>query len=210
MKEMLSKVKDLESSAAKQMASWPKSGQLRPERVEQRSLDLIQKLVSLSGSKPYTDEEQNPGQDEYAKAALRYPNFDETADILCVRAKYPEATAETWLVDRLGRAITRRRQFMLYRKDHQKRLEEAHILKPDLDKETMGSKPKASTPPQLSEERGPSTFEDGHNVPEDKYHGRPMTQYVDITQDTNEGLVRRTPRLPLTANGLKVKYNEFF
>lgn len=152
-----------------------------------------------------------PAKDEYAKAALRYPNFDGITDSVHVRDKYPEATAETWLIDRLGLAITRRRQFLLYRNNHQKRLEEIHNLKRGLDGKTMWSGTKASTHFPVSEEWETSAFEDGHTASNSEYHARPMTEYADSSRGTDGATNKlRTPRLPLNNNGIRVQYGEMF
>jgi hypothetical protein len=47
-------------------------------------------------------------------------SFYEPHDILHVEAKYPECPK--YLTDRLGRAITGRRQYLSYREKHQKKL----------------------------------------------------------------------------------------
>jgi hypothetical protein len=152
-----------------------------------------------------------PVTDEYAKAALRYPNFDRTTDSVHVQDKYPEATAETWLIDRLGLAITRRRQFLLYRKNHQQRLEEVHNLKRGLDGKTLWSGTKASTHFPVSEECEISAFEDGNTDFNDEHHARPMTEYADSSHGTDGATNKlRTPRLPLNDNGIRAQYGETF
>jgi len=152
-----------------------------------------------------------PATDQYAKAALRYPNFDGTTDSVHVRDKYPEAMAEAWLLDRLGLAITRRRQFLLYRKNHQQRLEEVHILKRGLDGKTMWSGTKASTHFPVSEEWETSGFENGHTASNDEYHARPKTEYADSSRGTDGATNKlRTPRLPLKDNGIRAQYGETF
>jgi hypothetical protein len=152
-----------------------------------------------------------PATDEYAKAALRYPNFDGTADSIHVRDKYPEATGESWLMDRLGLAITRRRQFLLYRKDHQQRLEEVRALKRGLDGKTMWSGTKASTYFPASEELESSTLEDGYAVYNVEHYARPITEYADSSLGVDGATKKlRTPRLPLNDNGVRAQYGETF
>ncbi|KAH9218587.1 hypothetical protein DL95DRAFT_385253, partial [Leptodontidium sp. 2 PMI_412] len=59
---------------------------------------------------------KKPEKDEYVKASLTY-TIDPTADIIHVGDKYPPAKkGDKWLMERLGIAITRRRQYLLYRK----------------------------------------------------------------------------------------------
>lgn len=60
----------------------------------------------------------SPARDDYAKAAARYdiPSF---WDIEHVKAKHGGAKhSEPWLLNRLGEAITLRRKYLTYRKEH--------------------------------------------------------------------------------------------
>lgn len=58
-------------------------------------------------------------RDDYAKAASRFSEWSSFSDIGHVREKYGRAQqSQLWLLERLGRAITRRRQFLKYRTDH--------------------------------------------------------------------------------------------
>lgn len=134
--------------------------------------------------------------DEYGKAAQRYPDYSPIRDIVYIRDKYPEATAQEWLVERLGKAITRRRQFLLYRKQHQKRLEEIHSLKRDLDGKTMFSGTKASTHHPNSEQQVVNFIEDSY-ADEADIHTRPVTEYANSSIGT-DGVTKklRTPPLP--------------
>lgn len=64
----------------------------------------------------------SPTRDDYLKAASRY-NFESRYDIGHVREKYGSANrSPDWLTERLGKAITRRRQYLKYREDHHERL----------------------------------------------------------------------------------------
>lgn len=49
-------------------------------------------------------------------------SFDDKYDIDHVWEKFPHARAKPWLIVRLGKAITARRQFFRYRRDHRARL----------------------------------------------------------------------------------------
>jgi hypothetical protein len=63
-----------------------------------------------------------PARDDYLKASSRY-NFDPRYDIGHVKEKYGNASqSRDWLIERLGKAITRRRQYLAYRKDHHGKL----------------------------------------------------------------------------------------
>jgi hypothetical protein len=64
----------------------------------------------------------SPSRDDYLKAATRY-QFDSSFDIGHVREKHGSAKGmNEWLIIRLGKAITRRRQFLKYREDHHGKL----------------------------------------------------------------------------------------
>jgi hypothetical protein len=64
----------------------------------------------------------SPTRDDYLKAATRY-NFESRYDIGHVKEKHGSAKgANDWLLERLGKAITRRRQYLKYREDHHGKL----------------------------------------------------------------------------------------
>lgn len=50
-----------------------------------------------------------------------------------------------WLMERLGTPITRRHQYLWYRKEHQKKMEQIHTFKKDAEGKTIWSGEKAST-----------------------------------------------------------------
>lgn len=89
---------------------------------------------------------KKPERDEYVKAATRY-QIDPTSDIVHAGDKYPTAKKDKvpWLIRRLGVAITQRRQYLLYRREHQERMQEAHRMKAGPDGNTVWSGTKAST-----------------------------------------------------------------
>jgi hypothetical protein len=59
----------------------------------------------------------SPARDDYLKAASRY-HFDARYDIGHVKEKHGAAKRSSdWLLERLGKAITRRRQYLKYRED---------------------------------------------------------------------------------------------
>lgn len=120
-------------------------------------------------------------------------------DIVYIRDKYPEATAQAWLTERLGKAITRRRQFLLYRKEHQQRLEETHTLTHDPDGKTMFSGTKASTHHPNSEQQVFNFIEDSY-ADESDIHSRPVTEYANSSIG-KDGVTKklRTPSLPPNA-----------
>jgi len=60
-------------------------------------------------------------RDRYAKSD-KLPTLDDNYDIDYVWQKFPDARTSGWLIDRLGKAITRRRQYFRYRSKHSARL----------------------------------------------------------------------------------------
>ena len=81
---------------------------------------------------------RNPApKDIYAKSALATP-MDSTYDIGHVWQKYPQIRNSPWLINRLGKAITRRREFFHYRERHRKKLSRNTIdLESDNGSESM-------------------------------------------------------------------------
>jgi hypothetical protein len=64
----------------------------------------------------------SPTRDDYLKAASRY-YIDSRYDIGHVKEKHGAAQRSSdWLLERLGKAITRRRQYLKYREDHNSKL----------------------------------------------------------------------------------------
>jgi hypothetical protein len=64
----------------------------------------------------------SPSRDDYLKAASRY-NFDARYDVGHVKEKHGAAKRSSdWLLERLGKAITRRRQYLKYREEHHTKL----------------------------------------------------------------------------------------
>jgi len=63
----------------------------------------------------------SPTRDDYLKAASRY-SFESRYDIGHVKEKHGSRGANDWLLERLGKAITRRRQYLKYREDHHGKL----------------------------------------------------------------------------------------
>ena len=65
----------------------------------------------------------SPARDDYLKAASRFKDWNPYPDIGHVREKHGSAKGSTeWLLNRLGKAITRRRQFLKYRVEHFEKL----------------------------------------------------------------------------------------
>lgn len=78
-------------------------------------VDIIDCLLRLSVSV------QNPApHDRFKAATLTDTSFYEVPDIKHVRDKFE--SAEEWLVERLGKAISHRRQYFKYRETHHQKL----------------------------------------------------------------------------------------
>jgi len=65
----------------------------------------------------------SPARDDYLKAASRYSSYPADWDIKHVQEKHGKAKgSRDWLIERLGKAITRRRQYLMYRREHHDKL----------------------------------------------------------------------------------------
>jgi hypothetical protein len=153
---------------------------------------------------------KKPEKDEYIKASSRY-SFDPRLDVNHVGDKYPAAKKhDAWFVERLGTAITRRRQYLLYRREHQKRLEEVHNLSKDGDGKTVWSGTKASTFLPDNRLGGTTPTEP---IPNDPIiaSSRPRTEYADSSRgkDGSADLLR-TPLLPKGVDGVRASYGKHF
>jgi len=153
---------------------------------------------------------KRPETDEYIKAASTYP-LDPISDIVHIRDKYPTIKrGNDWLSTRLGKAIARRRQYLIYRKEHQNRMQEIHRVREGPDGKTIYSGEGASS------YHGKGVFPDYKPLSVDKQDFRvntqgPSTIYADSVKATERGMnVLRTPPLPKREDGSRVKYGEHF
>ncbi|PVH77820.1 hypothetical protein DL98DRAFT_261254 [Cadophora sp. DSE1049] len=150
---------------------------------------------------------KKPEKDEYLKASLTY-TIDPTADIIHVGDKYPPAKKRNkWLTERLGTAITRRRQYLLYRKEHQEKMEQIHTLKKGVDSKTVWSGEKASTyhPNETLEDSKPVDLNIGGFV------SSARTEYADSSKGKDGASdLLRTPLLPKDSLGVRAEYNQHF
>lgn len=90
----------------------------------------------------------SPNRDDYIKAASRYNTWSAYPDIGHVREKYGYARySKPWLLDRLGKTITRRRQFLKYRVEHHEKMtvEKEVVEKPEGPPMTIVASTKATT-----------------------------------------------------------------
>lgn len=150
---------------------------------------------------------KKPEKDKYIKASLENP-MDPTADIVHVGDKYTHIrTGDVWLRERLGTVITWRRQYLQYRRNHQKALEEIHELK-TVNGKTVWSREKALTyqPNEVFGSRqGIST-----RLPQSISKPAP-TEYADSSKGKDGGVdILRTPLLPKGADGIRAVYGQHF
>ncbi|CZR68675.1 uncharacterized protein PAC_18574 [Phialocephala subalpina] len=98
------------------------TGEAGPETSELEELFTAIKAANGSLLKLSLVIRTSPTRDDYLKAASRY-SLDSVWDIGHVREKYGSAKRSTdWLVERMGKAITRRRQYLKYREEHHGKL----------------------------------------------------------------------------------------
>jgi hypothetical protein len=152
---------------------------------------------------------KKPEKDEYIKAVSENP-LDPKADILHVGDRYPHTkTGDACLRERLGTAITWRRQYLQYRRNHQKALKETHELK-IVDGKTVWSGEKASTyqPNKVfGSYKGVSQATKSSQIMSESA----PTEYADSTRGKDDGRdLLRTPLLPKGADGIRAVYGQHF
>jgi hypothetical protein len=155
---------------------------------------------------------KKPEKDEYIKAS-QATSFDPTPDIVHVGDKYPlTRDSNVWLKERLGTAITRRRQYLRYRKDHQEKMEQIHEMKKNADGKTMWSGEKASTYLQESIfAKAPLNAPHPPGMSSIGAGKRPQTEYADSSRGKDGATdILRTPRLPKDSGGVRVEYGQHF
>lgn len=70
-------------------------------------------------------------QDKYARAeAKSFEKFNDTYDVNYIKDKFRQTSAEPWLLERLGKAITKRRQYLKYVKEYRPRMEPVSSVMP--------------------------------------------------------------------------------
>jgi hypothetical protein len=94
-------------------------------------------------------------RDRYARAeTASKEKFDDQYDVAHVRAKFQRQRAPDWLLVRLGQAITKRRQYLRYVREHRSRIDfnplqprQADLIAPSLPVDPSAAKapPKAVT-----------------------------------------------------------------
>jgi hypothetical protein len=149
---------------------------------------------------------KKPKKDDYATAVNTIP-MDPTSDIIHVRDKHPILMEERlWLAERLGRAITSRRQYLIYRREHQEKLTAVHHLRTDEDGNTLWSGTRAST------YELPGNFVGTQYLPpQPPARTTAATEYADSSKGTEgSAILLRIPLLPLSPTGKRYRYGDNF
>lgn len=149
---------------------------------------------------------KKPEKDEYLKASLTY-TIDPTADIVHVGDKYPPVKKkDKWLMERPGIAITRRRQYLLYRKEHQEKMEQIHTLKKEWVVEQFGrERGLPHTARTILEGSKPVDLNIGG------FLSYARTEYADSSKGKDGATdLLRTPLLPKDSLRVRAEYNQHF
>lgn len=138
---MAAELLDLGSSAEASVA-W----------IDESVSDLVTRLFKIS---MLADE--SPKGDAYARAeASSSAKFDDKFDVMhvkeYVKARGGSGTSEQWLLNRLGHAITRRREFVRYRRENSERIAAAPYMPYPTDSKHLDRKVRRYLP------EGPALF----------------------------------------------------
>ena len=140
------------------------------------------------------------------------PRQDPTLDIRHTKDKFPKVQSAPWLAERLGQAISERRDYILYRQEHQRdreRVREVYVQDPAASMVTA----------QLSEA---TTFVKGADAVDNllfdqdedtKLSSRSSTTSFDTTAEEGDGSNQRlvVPALDsMKFNGIRLQYGESF
>ena len=155
-------------------------------------------------------------RDRYAKAAKSQGEpFDARFDISHVGHKFPLVHRTDWLETRLGKAITQRRQFLRYCRQHRDRLDTQHkvadVIENAIDRQPMLVRkpvegPREATKSQIQSLKSPSTFaittastlvvnnlESLEELPDDV---QSQTSYATSLNEEESSDILRVPPLP--------------
>ncbi|KAK8091823.1 hypothetical protein PG997_002184 [Apiospora hydei] len=107
-----------------QLSNWNDLGNSKLERYEDQDLlELISKSIGSLLKITVLIRKATP-RDRFAKALQGSNPFMDDFDIAYVAERYPKLAGPDarWLCERLGRAITKRRQFLRYSREHSRRI----------------------------------------------------------------------------------------
>ena len=154
----------------------------------------------------------SPARDDYLKAASRY-KFDPMWDVGHVKEKHGRARGSSeWLVERLGKAITRRRQYLKYREDHHGKLsrdwddtpKDGEAQEDDKPEKTIMASTKATTfieTKQVMGKGGPEIA--GSFVSQTSYE-------PTVASEATEGRLTVPPPPKMAFEGVPFEYGEPF
>lgn len=164
----------------------------------------------------------SPSRDDYLKAASRY-NFDARYDIGHVKEKHGAAKRSSdWLLERLGKAITRRRQYLKYREEHHTKLsrdwdeapEEEVVVDPDAAAKVMAAlleKPEktiAQTKATTYVENKTMTERDGTELDQGSFGSQTSYEPTVVGEAVNKLSVPPPPNMAF--EGVPFEYGETF
>ncbi|RDW77569.1 hypothetical protein BP6252_05622 [Coleophoma cylindrospora] len=160
---------------------------------------------------------KSPGRDDYLKAATRY-NFDPIWDIGHVKEKHGNSRGSSeWLLQRLGRAITRRRQYLKFRQEHYDKLskDDEGPLAPETQTTTNSQAPRtlALTKATTFIQNEASFVNTGQDIDMDMDTGSFATQTsYDVTTrgETSQGELRPPPQPQYAFPGVLFEFGEPF
>ena len=177
---------------------------------------LLKLSISIRRSTP---------RDRYARGASLSP-LDPSFDINHVYEKFPRLRSKPWLVEKLGRAITRRRDFLRYRERHREKLADSNVSR-TFKKSSDHHNPVATKPgthtisarggPKMADVAGSSAdrsrlastiattyIADSHNLLETVSHTG-LSEISDITSvvDDHDQEARPIPDPPKESAGAK-------
>jgi hypothetical protein len=115
------RIDSISDSDASSAANESIDGEDHPVTSEFEELLLSLKTANTNLVKFATIVRNSAAKDDYLQAATRY-NFDPQYDIGHVKEKYGTAAGSNdWLLERLGKGITRRRKFLKFRQERYQR-----------------------------------------------------------------------------------------
>lgn len=215
---------DISDSDGSEDPSSSGSGQEPVSELSQLFLAITEAVTSLY-KLSITIRNPTP-RDRYAKAASSTP-FDVSYDVGHVYEKFPHIRSKAWLMDRLGRAVTRRREFLRYREKHREKIGGNIRPSTDLDERheqadnrrnvtyndaqtpagdpTIGLEASFVSRSQFASTKATTYVANLNDESLDKLSavGRSETSYVTSIAEENSGKLRQIPNPPKeSANGM--------
>ena len=118
----------LDSDGSENPTAGPEQEKEPVSELSQLLLAIMEAIASLY---KLSIAARNPTpQDRYAKAASLAP-FDASFDVGHVYEKFPHLRSKAWLMERLGKAITKRRELLRYRSEYREKI--GSNIRPSID-----------------------------------------------------------------------------